>query len=93
MPGILTAKCPSANACIELETLDEAWACVAANVVKRAHESYEINLKGGAQKDEALEMCSQERFVAAKVHTTGYIYRSVDFAFELISIPILTLLF
>lgn len=61
--------------------MDAAWGCVAANVVKKAAEVYAVFLKSGKEKDEALEMCSQERFIAAKVHTTGYIYRFVLFSF------------
>jgi acyl-CoA oxidase len=57
--------------------MDKAWECAAANVVKRAADAYEKYSAQGKEKDEALEMCSQERFVAAKVHTTGYIYRCV----------------
>lgn len=57
------------------ETMDRAWACVAANVVKNAADRFEQFMKEGKDKEEALEMCSQERFVAAKVHTAGYIYR------------------
>lgn len=56
--------------------MDRAWACVAANVVKNAADRYEHYMKKeGKDKEEALELCSQERFVAAKVHTAGYIYR------------------
>ena len=77
LPAVLTISCPSDAATTSLDTLDAAWACVAANVVKRASESYDSHLVGEVKKDEALEKCSQERFIAAKVHTTGYIYRSV----------------
>jgi hypothetical protein len=49
------------------QTIDDAWACVAANVVKNAADKYEAYLGEGKGKEEALEMCSQERFVAAKV--------------------------
>lgn len=65
--------------------MDSAWACVAANVVKRASDVYDVYLagEGGKKrgKDEALEMCSQERFIAAKIHVSGYIYRYVISAF------------
>lgn len=64
--------------------MEEAWSCVSANVVKKAHDAYERHLKEGKVKDEALELCSQERFVAAKVHTTGYMFRCVYFYLELL---------
>ncbi|GAA5893105.1 hypothetical protein JCM5296_003074 [Sporobolomyces johnsonii] len=75
LPAILTASCPSDAATLELATLEQAWACVAANVVRKAHEAFEAARKGGVGRDEALEQCSQERFVAAKVHTAGYLFR------------------
>ncbi|ORY83524.1 acyl-CoA dehydrogenase/oxidase C-terminal [Leucosporidium creatinivorum] len=75
LPSILTISCPSDADTLKPETIDNAWKCVAANVVKNAHGQYEKFVKEGKGKEEALEMCSQERFVAAKVHTAGYIYR------------------
>lgn len=76
LPSVLTFASPAnAAAVTELETIDRGWACVAANAVKKAHDVFEGLVKSGQQKDEALEGCSQERFVAAKVHTTGYIFR------------------
>ncbi|GAA5960703.1 hypothetical protein JCM21900_000508 [Sporobolomyces salmonicolor] len=75
LPAILTASCPSDAATLELATLEQAWACVAANVVRKAHEAFEEAKKGGLEREEALEQCSQQRFVAAKVHTAGYLFR------------------
>ncbi|KAL8276254.1 hypothetical protein RQP46_011328 [Phenoliferia psychrophenolica] len=75
LPAVLSYTCPSNAVAVQLETIDRAWACIAANVVKKAHDAYGVFLKQGKQKDEALEMCSQERFIAAKIHTTGYIFR------------------
>ncbi|GAA5932222.1 hypothetical protein JCM1841_005155 [Sporobolomyces salmonicolor] len=75
LPAILTASCPSDAATLELATLEQAWACVAANVVRKAHEAFEEARKGGLEREEALEQCSQQRFVAAKVHTAGYLFR------------------
>lgn len=67
---MLSYTCGSSSP-VDLGTIDRAWACVAANVVKKAYDAYGVYTKQGKQKDEALEMCSQERFIAAKVHTTG----------------------
>ncbi|KAK4051733.1 fatty-acyl coenzyme A oxidase [Microbotryomycetes sp. JL221] len=75
LPGVLKITCPSDDKVMDPETLDQAWACISANVVKNAADRYDQFLKEGKEKEEALEMCSQERFVAAKIHTSGYIYR------------------
>jgi len=80
LPEVLTTACPSDAATLELDTLQAGWDCVSANVVKQAHDKFEEALKsgGGAKnREEALELCSQERFVAAKVHTAGYLFRCV----------------
>ena len=75
LPSILAITCPSDAVTTSLETLDQAWGCIAANVVKKARDAYAVFTEAGKQKDEALEMCSRERFIAAKIHVTGYIYR------------------
>lgn len=69
-PDNLSSK---ASGKLDLEDIDAGWACVAANVVKKAAEDYAGFLKAGKNKDEAMERCSQSRFVAAKMHTTGYV--------------------
>lgn len=43
-------------------------------MVKKAAEEYVSHLKSGKSKDEAMERCSQSRFIAAKLHTIGYIF-------------------
>ncbi|GAA5973030.1 hypothetical protein JCM8115_005984 [Rhodotorula mucilaginosa] len=76
LPGVLTTSCPSDDATLRLDTLEQAWDCVSANVVRQAFEKYQEALKvQKLTREEALEACSQERFVAAKVHTAGYLYR------------------
>ncbi|GAA5822351.1 hypothetical protein JCM11251_006310 [Rhodosporidiobolus azoricus] len=75
LPSILSASCPSDAKVLDLETLQQAWDCVSANVVKSAHDAFEAAKAKGLGREEALEQCSQERFVAAKVHTAGYLYR------------------
>lgn len=79
LPAVLTATCGEADPA-SLDSIDRAWATVAANVVKKAHDSYENFLAQGKGKEEALELCSQERFVAAKVHTAGYLFRQFRLA-------------
>ncbi|KAK8854478.1 hypothetical protein IAR55_003216 [Kwoniella newhampshirensis] len=70
--SILTAKSDSS---LSLSDIQRAWQCVAANVIKKAAEEYVSHLKAGRSKDQAMEICSQSRFIAAKVHTVGYIFR------------------
>lgn len=79
LPGILTAQC-GARSPVELDTIDAAWATIASNVVKKAADAYAAHLKEGKEKEEALELCSQERFIAAKVHTAGYLFRQFRLA-------------
>ena len=43
-------------------------------MVKKAAEEYVALTKSGKTKEEAMEKCSQSRFIAAKLHTYGYIY-------------------
>lgn len=75
LPGVLETRCPSDDKVTDADTIERAWACVSANVVKNAADRFDQFVKEGKHKEEALEMCSQERFVAAKIHTSGYIYR------------------
>ncbi len=72
IPNILTSKSDSS---FSLDDIQNAWNCVASNVIKKAANEYVASVKSGKAKDEALERTSQSRFVAAKVHTTGYIFR------------------
>lgn len=77
LPGVLTASCPSDEATLDLKTLEAGWDTVSANVVRQAYEKFEGAMKSGKGREEALELCSQERFVAARVHTAGYMFRCV----------------
>jgi acyl-CoA oxidase len=69
-PGVLTLKSDSS---LSLNDIESAWACVAANVVKKANEEFVAHIKSGKDKEVAMEMTSQSRFIAAKLHTFGYI--------------------
>ncbi|EMS19847.1 acyl-CoA oxidase [Rhodotorula toruloides NP11] len=75
LPGVLTASCPSDEATLDLKTLEAGWDTVSANVVRQAYEKFEGAMKSGKGREEALELCSQERFIAARVHTAGYMFR------------------
>jgi acyl-CoA oxidase len=78
-PGILTSK---SDGSLSLADIQRAWQCVAANVIKRSADEYVGLLKSGKKKDEAMEQCSQARFVAAKVHTVNYIFNMYKEAVE-----------
>lgn len=69
-PETLTNK---SNSKLDLGDIDKGWACVAANAVKKAAADYARELGKGLSKDEAMERCSQSRFIAAKLHTIGYV--------------------
>jgi len=73
--SILKARCRSDEATCELDVMDAAWGAIAANVVKKAADTYGDKLKQGLSKDVAMEGCAHERFCAAKIHTMGYIFR------------------
>lgn len=72
-PQTLTAKSSGA---LDMDDIDQGWACVAGNAVKKSAADYEAGLSKGLSKDEAMERCSQSRFIGAKLHTFGYVSRS-----------------
>lgn len=65
-PGVLTAK---STGKLDLEDIDQAWACVATNLTKKVAADYDKAVKSGQSKELAMEGCSQGRFVAAKVRS------------------------
>lgn len=67
---------------LDLQDIDQAWACVATNVVKKAAEDFAGHVAKGSTKDEAMEKCSQSRFIAAKLHTIGYVSFSFRIRFD-----------
>jgi acyl-CoA oxidase len=71
----LNARCNGEADLDSMDGIDQGWATVAAHAVKKAAEDYDALIKAGKSKDQAMEECSQSRFVAANVHTHGYIYR------------------
>lgn len=68
----LTAK---SDGSLSLDDIEHGWDCVAANAVKKAAYEYAAFRKQGKNKDESHEACSQSRFIAAKLHTTAYIFK------------------
>lgn len=71
-PGILTAK---SDSLLSTEDVLKGFQCVSANIIRKAADEYVALLKQGKNKDEAMEICSQSRFIAAKLHTVGYIFK------------------
>lgn len=71
-PGILNAK---SDGSLSLADVEKAFDCVAANAVKKSTIEYAENRKKGMNKEDAMEACSQSRFIAAKLHTIGYIFK------------------
>jgi len=75
-------KCSADTDPAALETMDRAWDCVAANCVKKAADDFTRYVKEGKNKEVAHELCSQERYIASKIHSTGYIYRNFRSAIQ-----------
>lgn len=73
-PSVLTA---TSTGTLDLDDIDAGWGTVAANLVKKVAGDFEADVAAGKNKETAMEACSQARFVAAKVHTVGYIFRAV----------------
>jgi acyl-CoA oxidase len=78
-PATRTAKSDGSLNHIDIQ---RGFDCVAANGIKKAAEEYVKLLKSGKSKDEAMEMCSSSRFVAAKLHTMGSMFRMYREAVE-----------
>jgi len=79
LPGVLQLK---SDGSLSLKDIQTAWSCVAANVIKKANEEYLTHLRAGKAKDVAMEKTSQSRFIAAKLHTLGYIFNMFREALE-----------
>jgi acyl-CoA oxidase len=79
---VLSRKCRSNEELVTLAGIEEGWATVAAHAVRKAGEDFAALLKQGKSRDEAFEACSQVRFVAASVHTSGFIFRQFKKAVE-----------
>ncbi|WFD31990.1 acyl-CoA oxidase [Malassezia sp. CBS 17886] len=72
---VLNSKCASIEALDSFDTIEAGWQCTAARFVKIAADEYERYVQQGLTREEAYEQCSQVRFVAASIHTTGFIFR------------------
>ncbi|KAL9937191.1 hypothetical protein V8E36_003600 [Tilletia maclaganii] len=79
---VLKKKCSGEKELNTLAGIEAGWATVAAAAVKKAAEDFEGLVKSGKSRDEAFEICSQVRFVAASIHSSGYIFRQFKQAVE-----------
>lgn len=79
---VLRAKCAGKDQLDTLGGIDQGWATVAAHSIKKAASDYEACIKEGQSKEQAFEVCSQVRFVAAAVHTSGFVFRQFRAAVE-----------
>ena len=71
---VLKSKCQGEQQLNTLDGIVAGFACAAAHVVKKATDDYQAAIQSGANKERAFEICSQVRFVAASVHTIGFIF-------------------
>ena len=70
LPSILSKKHKGA---LTLQSISEAWHMVSAHAVNKAVQLYKSKLKDNVEL--AFEDTSFERFHAAKIHSTGYLYQ------------------
>ncbi|WFD35079.1 acyl-CoA oxidase [Malassezia cuniculi] len=78
----LSAKCKSTDELLTFEGIKTAFANASAHAVKRAGEMYEGLMKSGVNRETAYEQCSHSRFVAASIHTSGFIFNQFVSAVE-----------
>eukprot|EP00835_Amoeboradix_gromovi_P006128 NODE_668_length_5368_cov_0.471626.p1 type:complete len:663 gc:universal NODE_668_length_5368_cov_0.471626:5155-3167(-) len=87
LPNILKFKHEGKS--FNLNNLKVAWECVSAHAVNRAYCRYAEFVKQGKSVEEAFEETSFERFHAAKIHCTGYLYqRFFDAVIEIPTGPV-----
>ncbi|KOS12872.1 acyl- oxidase [Malassezia pachydermatis] len=72
---VLGARCGSEEELDTLEGIEAGWLTASAHFVKVASDEFERLIQAGHTREQAAEKCSQLRFVAASVHTSGFIFR------------------
>ena len=75
LPEILKQKCPVDANVSDPKIIAEAMDVTCANAVMMAGEEYSKFKSQGLSEDEAYEKSSIQRFAAAKLHCSNYIYR------------------
>ena len=83
LPGILTRKFPSGGQVTDLALLAEGYSVVAANCAVAAAKAYQKLLSSNSSESDALEGCSAQRFVAAKMHCLNFMLVSFKDAIAL----------
>ncbi|WFD28158.1 acyl-CoA oxidase [Malassezia nana] len=78
----LRARCSSEQELNSLAGIEAGWLTASAHFVKVAYDEFQRLIKTGNSREAAAEKCSQLRFVAASVHTTGFIFRQFRAAVE-----------
>lgn len=78
----LRARCSSTEELNSLAGIEAGWLTASAHFVKVAYDEFQRLIKAGDSRESAAEKCSQLRFVAASVHTTGFIFRQFRAAVE-----------
>lgn len=78
----LRARCSSNEELNSLAGIEAGWLTASAHFVKVAYDEFQRLMQAGDSREAAAEKCSQLRFVAASVHTTGFIFRQFRAAVE-----------
>jgi len=78
----LSARCSSSEELNSLAGIEAGWLTASAHFVKVAYDEFQRLIQAGDSREAAAEKCSQLRFVAASVHTTGFIFRQFRAAVE-----------
>ena len=78
----LRARCSSNEELNSLAGIEAGWLTASAHFVKVAYDEFQRLMRAGDSREAAAEKCSQLRFVAASVHTTGFIFRQFRAAVE-----------
>lgn len=81
LDAVLKAKAKDSDL-DSLQGIQSGWDTVSAHAIKKAAEDFQACLDKGMSKEAANEVCSQVRFVAASIHTSGYIYRQFQSAIQ-----------
>ena len=80
--AVLSYRCTSEKDLDTLAGVEAGWLTASAHFVKVAFDEFQRYLKAGDSREVAAEKCSQLRFVAGSVHTSGFIFRQVRAAVE-----------
>lgn len=79
---VIGSKCKSVDELRTFDGITNGWKCTSAHFVKLAADEFDRYVAEGHSRQSAAEMVSQQRFVAASIHTTGFIFRQFREAVE-----------